>query len=697
MSDSTLEAEIAALKKAGRFEEAAERLLSIEKPRAAAELFAAVWNFERAISIATEHSEFGLAYTYALEDDRQRANIPGLLKELFSRPSQAREAIAVAIRKGREDHAGELYEALGEVDEAARFFEAASEFSRAAAIFEEQGEYRKAGVLYERALNENPNDSAAALRLARILAAFSRYDAAARALQSAMSGEAEREEAGFLLVACFDAMGHAHAAGEVLDRLRASDPTLPTLVGEALEARFGAREGSRVLAAQAEGEELLGGRYVLKETLGEGANGKVVRALDRFYDREVAIKILKITQSGAQGRDAYSRFAKEARIAAGIDHPHVVDMIEFNADGPYLVMELMEGGTLDAMLHQRIRLSSARQIARGILSGLEAVHRRGVIHRDIKPANVFFGATGDVKIGDFGVAHLQDLGKTLTGAMLGTLAYMAPEQITGSEAPSAATDLYAFGCVLYQVLTGQLPYPGPDFMSQHLSESIPKVSSIRPELERFDALIASLLQKAPEARPKSPTEVLEKIAELDWTDPDHDALQELIEDVEGIESSQRISSIPPPAPTDDRYVPLDAPAPFGWSLARDTRLERNVFLVPMDARLRQRYQVLAQIVHPHVQAVFDLDDVRELAILEAPTGGPISSRDRGRFEVAEQLQRALEEFSERGFVHGEIGIENLWTGDGRAVLLLPSNASAEPDLEKDRVALIDALRSVGFR
>ena len=181
-----------------------------------------------------------------------------------------------------------------------------------------------------------------------------------------------------------------------------------------------------------------------------------------FYDREIAIKVLTVG-AGNVGRDAYVRFAREARVAAGLNHPNIVRMFEYNPDGPFLVMEHMAGGTLEERFEEldHVSPSVTEHVLRSVLRGLEAVHRRGVVHRDLKPANVFFGAAGDVKIGDFGVAHLADLGTTLTGAMLGTLAYMAPEQITGSQKPTASTDLYAVGVLLFRMLTGRLPFPGP--------------------------------------------------------------------------------------------------------------------------------------------------------------------------------------------------------------------------------------------
>src|SRR5690606_10669846 len=148
-----------------------------------------------------------------------------------------------------------------------------------------------------------------------------------------------------------------------------------------------------------------------------------------------------------------------------------------SADFGYLVMEYMIGGSLDRRIDRRLGPGPVRRLAADLLSGLERAHRRGVIHRDIKPANVFFDARGSAKRGDFGVAHLLDLGQTQTGGLIGTLAYMAPEQITGAPLTIAA-DLYALGVTLYEALVGRLPLLGPDFVAQHLGEIPPLASSV---------------------------------------------------------------------------------------------------------------------------------------------------------------------------------------------------------------------------
>jgi len=179
-----------------------------------------------------------------------------------------------------------------------------------------------------------------------------------------------------------------------------------------------------------------------------------------------------------------------------------------------LAMEYLPGGTLADRLRAPLPPPAARAVLLDVARGLSAAHARGIVHRDVKPSNVFFGAAGEAKLGDFGVAHLQDLGATQTGGFIGTLAYMSPEQITGARL-SFACDLYALGVTCFQMLTGRLPFEGPDFVGQHLGQAPPAPSSVNPALgPAFDELVARLLAKDPAARPASVDELARALAAI---------------------------------------------------------------------------------------------------------------------------------------------------------------------------------------
>ncbi|MEM9192153.1 MAG: protein kinase [Myxococcota bacterium] len=689
-------AEVDALRRAGRYEEAATILRRAGDIAGAADLYAAVWQYEEAIALTEEAGLLAAAYRHAIASNAA-AEAGRLLEALREHPEQAAEAARYAEAKGRLLDAAKLAESAADLDAAARLFEAAGELFEAGRCHEAQGRYRKAGVLYERRVREVPEDADAALRLGRILAQFGRHEHAVRALQQVEASSELREEALRLMVACFAAMGLEDAAASRLDALRAEEPDLPVTVPEYLQRQFGDPRG---LVGGGSEEKLLAGRYRVVRPLGAGATGRVLLAFDGFYDRDVAVKVLTVGAGGV-GRDAYVRFAREARVAAGLEHPNVVRVFEFNPDGPFLVMEYMAGGTLEDRLSEDATdlpaLPVVRHIALSILGGLDAVHRRGVIHRDLKPANVFFGATGDVKIGDFGVAHLADLGATLTGAMLGTLAYMSPEQITGSRRPDATTDLYALGVILYRTLTGALPFPGPDFVTQHLQLTPKPASAHRPELAPYDDLLAKLFEKEPADRPGGAAAVQMAVEALPWDDLGATAMSIAQgPNVGGANRPSRTPADPAEGTSAEqiRYAELET-LPNGAMLARDEVLLRRVRLEHCDEPRLARLRQFAKADNPHLQAVYALQPGGR-AVIEQPLGTPLPETQLGdvqRREALAEIRAAVEHMHALGVVHGSVRPELVVVAPGRAVLLIPDETPAEASQEADLRALEGLARS----
>ncbi|MFZ3500003.1 serine/threonine-protein kinase [Streptomyces sp. 5.8] len=251
---------------------------------------------------------------------------------------------------------------------------------------------------------------------------------------------------------------------------------------------------------------VLAGRYELAELIGAGGMGEVWRGRDLSLERDVAVKVI-----ARPGDDQLAlRLRSEARAAARLSDPHVVavhDVGEGDVDGRtvvFLVMELVDGLPLDAARGP----AAVEDVVRWgvqICEGLQAAHTAGIVHRDIKPGNLLLTAKGRIKICDFGIARESGTrGLTATGAVIGTLAYMAPEQARGEH--DARTDLYALGCVLYELLTGEPPFTGLgwDVLAQHATRTPEPVRTHRPDVTgELDRLVLRLLSKDPADRPRS--------------------------------------------------------------------------------------------------------------------------------------------------------------------------------------------------
>jgi hypothetical protein len=267
-----------------------------------------------------------------------------------------------------------------------------------------------------------------------------------------------------------------------------------------------------------------GGRYEVRRFLGEGGKKRVYLAHDTRLDRDVAFALIKTEGLDAVGRERIEREAQAmGRLGA---HPHIVTIFEIGDEGgaPLVVTELMGGGDVEGLLEQAdgpLQLRRALEIAKGVCRGLQFAHAQGIVHRDLKPGNVWLTADGVAKIGDFGLAVALDRSRlTSHGLMVGTVAYMPPEQALGGEVTPRA-DLYSLGAMLYELVTGKPPFQADDptaVISQHIN-----VAPVAPSWHTehcppdLEALILRLLAKAPADRPADAAEVL---AALEAVDPD---------------------------------------------------------------------------------------------------------------------------------------------------------------------------------
>jgi eukaryotic-like serine/threonine-protein kinase len=315
--------------------------------------------------------------------------------------------------------------------------------------------------------------------------------------------------------------------------------------------------------------QLLDGRYRVESHVARGGMATVYLGTDTRLDRMVALKIMH--PELANDEDFVRRFVGEARSVALLSHPNVVAVYDQGADGRtlYLAMEYVPGQTLRALLNERGRLSprEALDIMDGMLAGLAAAHAAGLAHRDVKPENVLLGRGHSVKVADFGLARLlAGASHTKTGMLIGTAAYLAPEQVTGGTA-DARTDVYAAGIMLFELLTGVQPYTGDTPLAvayQHVNAVVPAPSRLRPELPTaLDTLVALATSRDPALRPADAGQFLRAVTEVRQGLP--------IADLPGPPQRNPAAQLPaaavppagpaaPPPPRTTEVTPLDRPA-----------------------------------------------------------------------------------------------------------------------------------------
>jgi eukaryotic-like serine/threonine-protein kinase len=255
---------------------------------------------------------------------------------------------------------------------------------------------------------------------------------------------------------------------------------------------------------------LLGGRYRLDAQIGRGGMSTVYRAFDTVLERTVAIKLMH--REIASDSDQLERFRREARSVARLNHPHIVTVIDAGEESvedgagphgaavgtPYIVLEYVDGETLKQLIRREGPLEITQAIAYAIelVRALGAAHESQIVHRDVKPQNVLIGEEGGAKITDFGIARtLTEEGLTIAGRVLGTTDYVSPEQALGQPV-TGQSDLYSLGIVIYEMLTGQIPFHGESPVAVamcHVREQVPDVQQLRPEVS---AATASVVDRA---------------------------------------------------------------------------------------------------------------------------------------------------------------------------------------------------------
>ena len=379
------------------------------------------------------------------------------------------------------------------------------------------------------------------------------------------------------------------------------------------------------------------GRYAIVSELGRGAMGVVYDAVDPILERVVAIKTINMAVDPGEMDHYEKRFAVEARAAGGLNHPNIVTIYDIGRSGnlAYMAMEYLEGRELkDMIAGDELTTDRALEIAAQVADGLAYAHEHGVVHRDVKPANIMILRDGRVKITDFGIAHMRTSDvRTQTGYMLGSPRYLSPEQVTGKRC-DARSDVFSLGVIIYEMVTRQAPFNGPDvhsLMYQIVNANPLPPSAINKTLPpMLDLIVAKALAKSPENRYASITELAidlrrcsQQIASGTMVASGAPDAQAAAGDADGIESFP--DTVPlPHADAIESTMPGEAPPARGLAKEFDS----------MAATMRLAAKTGAVRVGPGDAANADDESERrwgEATVMRAP---PWSPRERRIFAGA---------------------------------------------------------------
>ncbi|HEY2513854.1 MAG TPA: protein kinase [Polyangiaceae bacterium] len=646
-----MDEDVARLAREERLLEAAELAASRGDARGASELFERACDWGRAADEAVRAGDPSRGLLLAvLGRDDPRA---GALVARVAASASATEAThAVLERRGEAAWDARLLEAAGRAVEAARAWERAQEPVHAAELLERAGDVIGAARVLEASTRRDTGERAARLlALGDLLLRFGKTEAAVRALQQIPGDASERRRAATLLARAFAELGLARARLEIEAELATlGGPLEPGPLPEAASQRVRAR---------------LFGRYEVLREVASSASARVVECTDAVRGEHVAVKIFAGYDARGAGRDALARFEREVRALGRLDHPNVVPLRDYIADGPAIVLAWMSGGTLEPRIAEG-SLTPARsvEVACALLVALGDAHRLGVLHRDVKPANVLFDDAGVARLADFGVAHLSDLSATATAGVIGTLAYMSPEQRDGRPA-TAQSDLFAVGSILFEMLTGQRP--GDRRTGEGTLQTRP--SAAHRDLDgRHDQVVLGMMAPAPNERPTDAFAARRALQALSWP-----------------------TRIEPAAPRPTTRRESDSPQAGRAELQSDGRgfdrwIARPFEHVALDERSLARASAFARAGHPLLQTVLRVDREGARIWLEPILGRAPEGR-LTREQIA-GLSAALGALHGAGVAHGQVDLAHVLIDPlGRAHLRFTPTSEPTATADRDRLAL----------
>ena len=653
------------LLKAGSYMQAAELAETRGEFLRSAEIYAKTWNFEKAVHAALKVEATLKALAWAI-DSKNATLMDTCDLSLETQHDDCIKAIDLYKARHLEHRAAKLLENKKNYSEASALYSKSKRWLPAAKCHLKQGDCIAAERSLEKQIEKTTDKELLGeshFLLGRLKQHLGKNENAVRHYQSACAFSDWKLKSLKELIKVYQRLGLTTAARDTLKSVRQIDDGLPSALDGYLA--LPTQESDVFLKIKS---EKIAGRYTLERKIGMGGSGQVHLAFDDQTQKNVALKLLTDMQN--QENPLFKRFIRESKIASSLKHKNIVEVHDVSAHLGYISMEFMTGGSLDKhIVNTPLTTQRVKSIALDVITALEVAHAQGVVHRDIKPANIFLEAGGTAKIGDFGVAHLLDLGQTQTGGLVGTLAYMSPEQMTGASIGPQA-DQYSLAITIFQCLTGQLPFKGPDFIAEHLGKEPPQLSSLNEKLWPWDELISKALSKSPEERFETLLQFAKSIEDV----PEEQAHRPMAMPVPKAASPQSLSKKNTSSEFSEdvsfdhaaRYTLLDKVKDFEYATITsglDNGLGRRVHFEkwhqPLSHKEARRLKALSK-GNPYLQKILSFEETTQTVIYEAPKGQTLddiysSLELRQLFKILKLITQILITFE--GAPHFQISLD----------------------------------------